>query len=183
MSFKTFISLSLLGSSNSRVQMWGFQPLVDMHAALWLERQRCKWHLILLGDSPKIIFSHAFYFFSLKEDLWSQPKSCHTLPCKRILSSLDSDSEPSSKKKAPWPLEGTCWWFSIMMDPGLVYCPSPARKGWIWKRGGWHDVLTPSALNTLVNVIDLDSAGEDLEFICLQYFPVATEMHSPRSLF
>lgn len=49
-----FFPLSLLGSSNSIIQMWGFHPVVDMHPALWLERQGCKCHLILLSHPPKM---------------------------------------------------------------------------------------------------------------------------------
>lgn len=74
---RLFFPLSLLGSSNNMVQMWGFHPAGDKHPALWLERQRCEWHLILLSDSPKMIFPHAFYGFSLH--LWCQPKTSHTL--------------------------------------------------------------------------------------------------------
>lgn len=74
---RLFFSLSLLGSSNSMVQMWGFHPVGGKHPALWLERQRCKWHTS--GWFPKNYFPHAFYCFSLKEHLWSQPKTSHTL--------------------------------------------------------------------------------------------------------
>lgn len=41
----------------------------------------------------------------------------------------------------------------------------------------------PSTLSTRVNVTDLDSIGEDLGFISLQFFPVAAEVCSPRSFF
>lgn len=70
---------SLLGSSNSIVQMWGFHPVVDMIPALWLEGQGCECHLILLDDPPKMFPLRAFYCFSLKEHLWSQPKTIHAL--------------------------------------------------------------------------------------------------------
>lgn len=161
--------------------MWGFHPVVGMHPALWLERQGCKWHLILPGDPPKIIFPHEFYCFSLKEHLWSQPKTSHTLHV-GFSELLRQWPRCFFKEKSTL----TSWrdFLMIFHKDGSRSCPLSftSKKRMDTRRGWRHGVLAPSALNILVNVIDSDSAGEDLEFIYLQYFPVAIEMCSSRSL-
>lgn len=176
-----FFPLHLLDSSNSIVQMWGFHPVVGMHPALWLERQGCKWHLILPGDPPKIIFPHEFYCFSLKEHLWSQPKTSHILHV-GFSELLRQWPRCFFKEKSTL----TSWrdFLTIFHKDGPRSCPLSftSKKRMDTRRGWRHWVLAPSALNILVNVIDSDSAGEDLEFIYLQYFPVAIEMCSSRSL-
>ena len=162
--------------------MWGFHPVADVHSALSLERRRYKWCLIPLGDSPKIISPHTIYGFSLKEHLWSQPITSHTVHVGFWALEIDSDPHASSKKKAPWPPEGTClkdfleWWIQVLSTV-LHQQEKGEYEGEIMT---WS---APSTLSTLVNVMDLDSIGGDLGFICLQFFPVAAEVCSPRSLF
>lgn len=175
-----FFSPSLLGTSNSMVQMWGFHPVVDMHPALWLERKGCECHLILLGDPPKMFSPSAFYCFSLKEHLWSQPKTSHAL---LVEFWTPETVTPFFKEESTL----TSWrdLLVIFCNDGSRSCPLSftSKKRVDMKRGWWHEVLALSVLKILMNVIDLDLVGEDLGFICLQYFSVATEMCSPRSLF
>lgn len=67
------------------------------------------------------------------------------------------------------------WWIQVLSTV-LHQQEKSEYEGEIMTRSA------PSTLSTWVNVTDLDAIGEDLGFICLQFFPVAAEVRSPRSL-